>query len=169
DAQRRMSLGMRIASLLGAIALSAAVFLFFYRIWGALSTSTQVALLAAAPAVAIALTEFAHRADRTRHFVFIGAVIACACMVLDLMMIGDIFAMNDSSNAFAVWAAFALAIGYAYTLRLPVAAGIGCAMVFAAGTVLASRGVDWTAFIQRPETFIPLGGVTFAGGMVISG
>jgi hypothetical protein len=32
--QRQMTLGMRIASLLGAIALCAAVYLFFYRIWG---------------------------------------------------------------------------------------------------------------------------------------
>src|SRR5437762_2520358 len=42
EGQQRMSLGMRIASILGAIALSAAVFLFFYRIWGGLSTTVQV-------------------------------------------------------------------------------------------------------------------------------
>ena len=32
DRQRQMSLGMRIASLLGAVTLSAAVVLFFYRV-----------------------------------------------------------------------------------------------------------------------------------------
>ena len=38
DRQRRMSLGMRIASLVGAVTLSAAVVFFFYRVWGLLST-----------------------------------------------------------------------------------------------------------------------------------
>src|SRR4029077_4845366 len=47
--QRQMTLGMRIASLLGAIALSAAVFLLFYRIWGWIATPAQVAILLAAP------------------------------------------------------------------------------------------------------------------------
>src|SRR5437879_6201123 len=41
EGQQRMSLGMRIASILGAIALSVAVFLLFYRIWGRLSTTVQ--------------------------------------------------------------------------------------------------------------------------------
>lgn len=80
EGQQRMSFGMRIASILGAIALSAAVFLLFYRIWGRLSTSVQVILLLGAPLVSVALTEIAHRFDRTRHFVFVAAVIACACL-----------------------------------------------------------------------------------------
>src|SRR4029077_9346001 len=49
EGQQRMSLGMRIASLLGAIALSAALFLLFYRIWGRLATTVQVTILMAAP------------------------------------------------------------------------------------------------------------------------
>ena len=38
ERQRRMSLGMRIASLVGAVTLSAAVVLFFHRVWGLLAT-----------------------------------------------------------------------------------------------------------------------------------
>src|SRR5712671_4291625 len=154
EGQRRMSLGMRIASILGALALSAAVFLLFYRFWGRLSTAVQVALLIAAPLVSVALTEIAHRFDRTRHFVFVAAVIACACIFMNVALLGDIFAMSDSPNALAVWAAFALLIGYGYGLRLPVAAGLGLAIAFAAGSVLSWQGIDWKALEERPELLL---------------
>jgi uncharacterized membrane protein len=165
EGQQRMSLGMRIASILGAIALSAAVFLLFYRIWGRLSTSVQVALLIGAPLVSVAATEVAHRLDRTRHFVFVAAVIACACMVMNVALLGDIFAMTDSPNALAIWAAFALMIGYGYGVRLPVAVGLGLAMAFAAGSILAWRGVDWKMFGERPELLVPCAAIVFVIGV----
>jgi hypothetical protein len=165
EGQQRMSLGMRIASILGAIALSAAVFLLFYRIWGRLETIVQAALLIAAPLVSVAFTEVAHRLDRTRHFVFVAAIIACACIVMNVALMGDIFAMTDSPNALAVWAAFALLIGYGYGLRLPVAAGLGLAIAFAAGSILSWRGMDWRAFEQRPELLLPLAVAVFAIGV----
>jgi len=156
EQQRRMSLGMRIAALIGAVALSAAIFLFFERIWGDLSTVAQVVILVAAPVVGLLLTETAHRLDRTRHLVFVAAVIACACMVLNVTMLGDIFAMTDSPNAFLVWAAFAIAVGYGYELRTPVAVGLACAIVFGAGFVFDALRFDWKAIFERPETFIPV-------------
>lgn len=156
DAQRRMSAGMRVASLAGAVALSAAVVLLFLRVWGNLSTTLQVGILLSAPLVCVALTEAAYRFDRSRHFVFLAAVIACAAVVLNVMMVGNIFAMTDSPNALAVWAAFALLIGYAYGLRLPVAVGLALAIVFAAGALMAWRGLEWKQFGERPELLLPL-------------
>src|SRR5262245_38354461 len=125
EEQRRMSLGMRVASLLAATALAAAVFLFFYRFWGFFNTIVQVGLLAGATIAGVALTALADRFDRSRHFVFVAALLACATFVLNVVMLGQIFAMPDSPNAFAAWAAFALAVGFAYRLRLPVVAGLG--------------------------------------------
>ena len=63
EAEKRLSLGMQIASLLGAVALSFAVFFFFYRIWGAIPTSGQVALLVAAPILGVLGTEIAARKE----------------------------------------------------------------------------------------------------------
>jgi uncharacterized membrane protein len=166
EGQQRMSLGMRITSILGAIALSAAVFLFFYRIWGRLSTPVQVVLLIGAPLLAVAATEIAHRLDGMRHFVFIAAAIACACIVMNIALLGEIFAMTDSPNALAVWAAFALLIGYGYGLALPVAVGrLALAMVFGAGSMLSWQGIDWKAFGQRPELFLPLAPLVFGIGV----
>ena len=60
------------------------------------------------------------------------------------------------AGAVALSAAFALLIGYAYGPRLPVAVGLGLAIAFAAGALLAWRGLEWKEFSQRPELLLPL-------------
>ena len=52
-ADKQLSWSMRIVSFLGALALSAAVFFFFYRFWGLLGTPAQVGILVGAPMVAV--------------------------------------------------------------------------------------------------------------------
>src|SRR5262249_31589633 len=104
DAQRQMSIGMRIASLVGAIALRAGVFLFSSRFWGWLPGVAQIATLAAAPTAALAVNEMAPRVDRSRHFLFIAALVACSAFVLDVLLSGRIFALADSPQALAAWA-----------------------------------------------------------------
>jgi hypothetical protein len=68
SAARQMSLGMRAVAFLGALALSAAVFFFFYRFWGLLSTWGQVAILIAAPLILAAGAEFAARREKMLYF-----------------------------------------------------------------------------------------------------
>src|SRR3954470_16203859 len=55
-AERRMSVGMRIASGFGAVTLTAAVVSFVYQIWGAIPTPGQVVLLTAGPLVSVGAT-----------------------------------------------------------------------------------------------------------------
>jgi uncharacterized membrane protein len=164
EGQRRMSVGMRIASVLGALALSAALVLFFYRIWGWLTIPAQVAVLISAPLVGIALTETAHRKDRAGDFTLIAALIACAGIVLNLYMAGEIFAITASPHAFIVWAAFGLAIGLGYGLRVPLAAGLVAGMVGVAGELTAARGLEWDGFLQRPELWLPGAAIVTAAG-----
>src|SRR6185295_17388976 len=167
EGQRRMSLGMRVASVLGALALSAALVLFFYRIWGWLTIPAQVTVLIAAPVVALAATEFAHRRDRSGDFTSIAALLACAGIVLNLVMAGRIFAIRDSPHALIVWAAFGLAIGIGYGLRLPFAAGLLTAMIAVAGEMAAARGVEWTWFLQRRELWLPAAAIITAASMTV--
>ena len=61
-----MSIGMRLASLLGAAALTAAIVSFVYRIWGSLPVGGQVGLLTAAPILATAVMIAAGRVEKTR-------------------------------------------------------------------------------------------------------
>lgn len=164
DVQRRMSIGMRVASIVGAVALSAAVYLFFYRFWGELSIAAQTAILVAAPLFGIALTEVASRVDKTRHFVFIASLIACACIVLNVSTLGALFAMTDSPNALLVWALFALAIGHAYGIRTPAAAGLVLLIAFSASSIVAWGGHEWTETLRRPEAWLPLSMIIAAVG-----
>ncbi len=162
--QKRLSWGMRIASFLGALALSAAVFFFFYRFWGSLSTPLQVAILVAAPLLATLGVEFAARRERSLYFASLIALVAVACFVLNLSMLGQIFNITPSQNAFLIWGAFALLLAYGYGLRLVLVAGLTSVMGYLAATVGTWSGAYWLSFGERPENFILAGVAMFAIG-----
>ena len=130
EGQRQMALGMRIASLVGAVTLSAAVVLFFYRVWGLLTTPAQVTALVAMPLVMLAAVEVAARLEPTRYIAAVLSLIAAASFALNLSGVGIIFNMTPSSMILAVWAAFALAV---------------------------ANGIDWTVSLARPEPLLLLG------------
>ncbi len=163
EAQSQMSLGMRIASLLGALALSAGVVLFFYRVWGLLGTAAQVAILAGVPLLALVAVEVAARREKTLYVASVLALLAGASFVLDLSAIGAIFNMTSSPWVLLPWAAFALALAYWYDLRLMLAAGLLLALGFLNALVAASAGIDWSVSPARPEPLVAMGVLVFAG------
>jgi len=166
SAARQMSLGMRAVSFLGALALSAAVFFFFYRFWGLLSTWGQVAILIAAPLILAAGAEFAARREKTLYFTSLISLVAFTAFVLDLSMLGQIFCITPSQNAFLVWGAFALLLAYAYRLKLLLVAGISCLMGYLAATMGTWCGLYWLSFGERPENFIVAGLLVFAAAFI---
>lgn len=162
ERQRRMSLGMRVATLLGAVTLSAAVVFFFYRVWGLLATPAQVIALTAAPLLLLAATEFAARRERTLYVASILAVTATAAFILDVSVVGAVFNMRPSPFAPAVWAAFALLVAYRFGLRLLLAAGLAMAGWSACAVVAYAAGLDIGASLARPEPLLPLGALAIA-------
>jgi len=162
--QKQLSAGMRIASFLGAIAFCAAVFLFFYNFWGAISTPLQVVLLVAAPIAMLIGTEFAVRKDRSLYFASMVAAVAIACFILNLGALGHIFNIIPSHSAFLAWALFSLLLAYTYGLRLPLMAGAICGIIYIATSLAVIGGVPWDNFLMRPENLIPAGGACFAIG-----
>ncbi|NIP73958.1 MAG: DUF2157 domain-containing protein [Gammaproteobacteria bacterium] len=167
--QKRLSWGMRIASFLGALALSAAVFFFFYRFWGALETWMQVAFLIAAPLLATLGVEVAARRERSFYFASLVALVAVACFVLNVSVLGQIFNITPSQNAFLVWGAFALLLAYAYGLRLILVAGLTSLLGYLSATVGTWSGAYWLSFGERPENFILGGAALFAAGLLRHG
>jgi predicted membrane protein DUF2157 len=162
DAQRQMSWGMRIASFLGALALCAAAYLFFYRFWGNLSTFQQVAILVAAPLLALIVTEVAARRERTLYVASLSALVAFACFILNLQVLGLIFNLRPTPNALLAFSAFAFLLAYAYGLRVLLLGGIGCLLGWVAATAVSLGGASWFSFGQRPENFI-LAGLALLG------
>ena len=106
--QKQMSLGMRIASLLGALALAASAFLFFYRVWGLITTPIQIMILIAAPILAVVAMHYARKREPTPYFTAVLGLVAFAAFVLNIHVLGGIFNITPSQNAFLAWAAFAL-------------------------------------------------------------
>ena len=166
ERQRRMSLGMRVASLVGAVALSAAVVLFFNRVWGLLSTPAQLAVLVAAPLVLLGVLELAARHERTLYVASILAITATAAFILDVSVVGVIFNMRPSAIALALWAAFALAVAYAYGLRLLLAGGLALALGFVCVAVARAAGLDMSVWLGRPEPVLAGGALVFAGSIL---
>lgn len=163
EGQRRMSLGMKVASLLGAAALSAGVVLFFYRVWGLLGTAEQVGVLIAVPLLSLAAVEAAASREKTLYVASVLALVSGVAFVLDLTVLGAIFNMRPTPWVLLPWAAFALLVSRAYGLRLLEAAGLVLAASLVNALVAEAAGIDWAAALGRPEPLLVLGGLVFAG------
>lgn len=152
---KQLSLGMRITSFLGALALAASVFFLFQRFWGNFSTMVQTIILIIAPLLSLAATFFAASRETTGYFAKLLGMIALACFVLNLYMIGQIHNISPSPNAFLVWALFAFLLAYASDARLL----LGFAIISLAAFLSAKTGTwnscYWLDFGERPENFFP--------------
>lgn len=164
DSQRQLSLGMRVTSLIGALALSAAVFFLFYRIWGLLHTPVQVGLLLMAPIAAVLAGALVSTRDRSGYFTSLAALVAMACMVINLSLLGQIFNLVPSHNAFLVWALFAGLLAYAWRLKLLLVAALVCLTGWLSASAGAWSGMYWLSFGERPENLLLAGLVVAAAG-----
>lgn len=159
---RQLSWGMRIASFLGALALAASVFFLFRQFWGAFSEEVQVGILVAASLATFGATMIVRARDATGYFTKLSAMVAFACFVLNVVMIGQIFNITPSDNALLPWAAYGLLLAYLCDLRLLLAAGLACLIAFMAARVGTWSGIYWIHFGERPENFLPAAVVLFA-------
>ena len=156
DAQsKQLSLGMRIASLFGALALAASVLFLFYQFWGRFDTAVQAALLIAAAFGTFIATIWVQKLDASGYFTKLAAMVAFACFVLDVAMLGQILDITPSDKAFIPWAAYALLLAYFCDLRLLLIAGILCVIAFISSRAGTISGMYWIHFGERPENFFP--------------
>ena len=167
ESQKQLSLGMRVISALGGLALCAAVFLFFYRFWGSIPTAGQVSILIATPLIGLAAMHFVSQRERTLYFTGLIGLVTFASFVLNLVVLGQIFNIISSPNAFLSWGAFAMALAYAYGLRMLLGAGLICWLIFVPATLVSWTGVTWQSFFQRPETVLVCGAATVALSLLV--
>jgi hypothetical protein len=158
----RLSLGMRLASFVGAVALSAAVFFLFYRFWGGLAVELQVTILVAGPIALVGVTHALQRWERTGYFAALAALAAFAAFVLDLGALGTIFNLPPTPNAFLAWGFFGLLLGWSYGLRLPHFAGLVCVGLWLTAQPGSIRGEELPDLFARGEA------LTLAGALFIA-
>ncbi len=160
--QRRASRGMRVASMIGGLAICAAIILFFTRYWGYLETWAQLAIAILTPLVLLCGAEFMSRRERTRYFTGLLALAALASFVLNLVVVGRVFNIISTERALLAWGVFAMALAYRYELRLMLALGLMLLIGYSAAAYTARMGYQWLLFYDRPEHFLPLGAIVFA-------
>ncbi len=150
---KQLTLGMKIASLLGALAMAISLFFLFYQFWGYLSTTVQVAILVTAPVSLFLLSLHLAQKEKSAYFSKIAALVSLSCFVLNLGMLGQIFNISPSPNAFLVWAAFAFVLAYACNARLLLFFAIASISSFIAMKLGTWSGMYWISFGERPENF----------------
>jgi uncharacterized membrane protein len=155
DRQKQISLGMRILSALGGLAFCAALYLFFYRIWGSLTTPPQMAILIATPILALAAMDFISRREKTYYYTTLASLVVITSFAINLGVMGSLFNIMPSPGIFLACGAFAVALAYSYRLRLALAAGLVALLIFAAATITTWDGSYWVTFLQRPESLLP--------------
>jgi hypothetical protein len=168
DSQKRMSLVMRIVSTLGGIALCTAIFLFFFRYWGWLSTPVQVAVIIIVPLLALLATHAASKKEKTSYFTSLLAIIAFASFVMNLNVLGSIFNLAPSAAAFLIWGLFALCFAYGFRLKLQLAAALVCLAIYFAALLIRFSGGSWQGIMDRPETLLTGGLLILVSSGVVS-
>lgn len=150
---KQLTLGMKIASLIGALAMAISIFFLFYQFWGYISTPVQVSILIMAPIALFLLALKLAQQEKSAYFSKIAALVSLSCFVLNLSMLGQIFNITPSPNAFAVWSAFAFVLAYACNARLLLFFGIVSICSFIAMKIGTWSGMYWISFGEKPENF----------------
>ena len=161
-AKKQLSLGMKIVSFLAALGFGASIFFLFYQFWGDLSISTQLTILIATPILLLGLTIYLYRYEKTSYYSKIAALLSFSAFFLNITMIGEIYNITPSPNAFLVWAAFTITLAYALDARMLLGVGIISFSVFISARFGVYHGCYWLDFGDRPENFFPIAFALFA-------
>lgn len=152
---RHLSLGTQIVAFLGAGAFAASVFFLFYQYWGLFNQLQQVSMLIAAPLLTLFAAAWIKQRDSSGYYAKLVAIISFVCFVLNLVLLGSIFNITPSPNAFAAYAVYGFLLAYLFQARLLLVAGLVTGFMFiAAKTTFWFGGLYWTVLWERPENFL---------------
>lgn len=166
EGQKKLSLAMRITSLLGAVALAASGYFLLYRLWGGMGSTTQVGVLVGTPLAALLAMELAARHERTLYLTLVAGVFAAVLFVTELTILAATLNVPFPPAALLLGAAFCLILAYAYGLRLLLAGGLLLGAGFVATFAGRAHLCVWEAFGHRPENFLPLGAALYATSLL---
>lgn len=158
---RQLSLGMKIASFLAALGLAFSIFLMFFQFWGDLAQNSQIIILILTPLALLAITAKLSQIENTSYYAKIAALLSFTTFILNLAMLGQIFNITPSPNAFLVWSTFALLLAYATNTRLLLGMSIIFFSFFMSAQFATWGGGYWLGFGDKPENFLPVALILF--------
>jgi len=151
---QQLSMGLRLATLLGTVALSAAVVLFALRYWGAIPTAAQLALALGAAVVPLGVAEAAARRERTLYVASLFALVAASGFALDLSVLVEALNLPDTPHLVLAWGGFALLVAYRFGIRLLLVAGLAACSWWVAASLYSLGGYWFLDFPARPEVIL---------------
>lgn len=153
--EHQLSLGLRVVSMLGALAFCASAYFFVERVWGRMPLPAQLAVAWAAPIPPLLAAAFAFSRERRPYFTSILSFVAFGCFVANISAGGQALNAIPSAAPFLAWGLFAAALAYAWNLKGMLAVSAVCLVIFGASVQLdAVEAGD--AIAGRPESlFLP--------------
>ncbi|MCL4867064.1 MAG: DUF2157 domain-containing protein [Gemmatimonadales bacterium] len=148
----QLSLGLRLATMLGTVALSAAVVLFVLRVWGHLPTAAQLGLALAAPLVPLGIAELAARRERSLYVASLFAMVAVAGFAANLAVIHQVLNLPDNPHPALAVGGVALLLAYRYDILVLLATGLGAVGWWVAASLYSLLGGWFPDFPALPET-----------------
>lgn len=168
EGARHLSLGMQIVSFLGASALAASLFFLFYQYWGYFNTAVQVCVLIAAPLLSLMVAVTVRHFDASGYYAKLAALVSFVSWVLNIVMMGSIFNVTPSPNAFAVFALYGFLLAYLLQVRVLLAAAIVCSFIFIGAKFGTWMGSYWIYVGESPEYFFLPAVIFFALPLVFA-
>lgn len=159
--QKQLSIGMKIASFLAALGLAFSIYLMFLNFWGDFSTTSQIIILISTPLILLAITIKLSQIESTSYYAKITGLLSFATFVLNLSMLGQIFNIAPSPNAFLIWSIFALLLAYAINARLLLGISIIFFSLFMSAKFATWGGGYWLGFGDKPENFMLIALILF--------
>ena len=153
----RLSTGMRIATLLGAIALSAAYALLIDSIWATLPMSVQLPLVIVPPILLAWLTAVAKHREPSGYIASIAATVAIIAFAVNLVVLGSLFNLPDTRHAFLAIGAFAMVLAYGHRLSLALVLGIAGVGLWLWSLASVPTGAWWTSAFENLEPLALVG------------
>ncbi len=161
DSAKRISWGMRIVSLLGAVAFFAGFVLFLHRIWGLLPFAAQAGVLVVVPLILLVVAAWSFRRCGSSYYTALLALAAGAAFVMGLSATGAILNLAPSPHALLAWGAFGVLTGYAWNLRLMLGGGLVLLGGYAGAWGAMAEGAFWGSFMERPLWVLPAAAVFY--------
>ncbi len=122
--EARLSTGMRIATVLGAAALSAAWGFFVAAAWDDLGRGARLALVIIPPILLTLGTAYAARRETSGYVANIVGTVAAIALGVNLVALGVLYDLPDSRRLFLAVGAYAMLLAYGYGLAMPLLIGI---------------------------------------------
>lgn len=165
--EARLSTGMRIATVLGAAALSAAWGFFVAATWNDIGRPARLALVTVPPILLAIGTAVAARREKSGYFASIVATVAVIAFGVNLTAIGALYDLPDSRNFLLAVGSFAMILAYGYGLVLPLLGGIVGVGGWLWSLAAIPQGRWWDGAYGQFEPLLLLGLVALAVPSVV--